>query len=194
MTLRNGPDVSANANFSFYSCSKQTACTTDGGGTSFAAPMWAGYIALVNEQLVASGQSTIGFLSPTIYTQNTAEMIGQWSAYHTNFHDITSGTSGSFSAVPGYDLVTGWGSPNAGLIDALAPQPSSIAIWQYTGTPCSGTSCPGWEELDHNSATTAIAASGGNLYQLHNNGQIWKSTSVACSGTSCPWLELSNTR
>ena len=49
-------------------------------------------------------------------------------------------TSGSFSAVAGYDLVTGWGSPNAGLINALAPQPSAITIWQYTGTPCSGSS------------------------------------------------------
>ena len=38
----------------------------------------------------------------------------------TDFHDITSGTSGSYSAVTGYDLVTGWGSPNGqGLINAL---------------------------------------------------------------------------
>jgi kumamolisin len=37
-----------------------------------------------------------------------------------DFHDITSGTSGSYSAVKGYDLVTGWGSPNGtGLINAL---------------------------------------------------------------------------
>jgi hypothetical protein len=42
-----------------------------------------------------------------------------------------------------------------------------------------------------NPATTAIAASGGNLYQLHSNGQIWKSTGVACSSTSCPgWTML----
>ena len=51
-TLRNGPDVSANANFTFYVCADQTTCTAnDYGGTSFAAPMWAGYIALVNQQL-----------------------------------------------------------------------------------------------------------------------------------------------
>src|SRR5208337_2304890 len=41
-TLRNGPDVSANANFTFYVCADQTTCTAnDYGGTSFAAPMWA---------------------------------------------------------------------------------------------------------------------------------------------------------
>ena len=43
-TLRNGPDVSANANFTFYVCADQTTCTANEyGGTSFAAPMWAGY-------------------------------------------------------------------------------------------------------------------------------------------------------
>ncbi len=39
-TLRNGPDVSANANFTFYVCADQTTCTAnDYGGTSFAAPI-----------------------------------------------------------------------------------------------------------------------------------------------------------
>ena len=116
-TYRNGPDVSANANFTFYTCSDQEAClANEYGGTSFAAPMWAGYIALVNQELVAQGKATIGFINPTIYAKNIT------SAYATDFHDITSGKSGSYSAVTGYDLVTGWGSPNgSGLINALAP-------------------------------------------------------------------------
>ena len=115
-TYRNGPDVSANANFTFYTCADQTTClANEYGGTSFAAPMWAGYIALVNQQLVSQGKSTIGFLNPTIYAEN------QTSEYSTDFHDITSGKSGSYSAVTGYDLVTGWGSPTAGLITTLAP-------------------------------------------------------------------------
>ena len=54
-TLRNGPDVSANANYTFYVCADQTTCTAnDYGGTSFAAPMWAGYMALVNQQALAT--------------------------------------------------------------------------------------------------------------------------------------------
>jgi subtilase family serine protease len=115
-TYRNGPDVSANANFTFYTCSDQKACLANSyGGTSFAAPMWAGYIALVNQQLVAQGKSTIGFLNPTIYSENVT------STYATDFHDITSGTSGSYSAVTGFDLVTGWGSPKPALITTLAP-------------------------------------------------------------------------
>jgi len=117
-TLRNGPDVAANANFTFYVCANQTACAANQlGGTSFAAPMWAGYLALVNQQAVANGGSPVGFINPTIYAQNVTP------SYAIDFHDIASGTSGSFSAVPGYDLVTGWGSPNgSGLINALRPK------------------------------------------------------------------------
>jgi kumamolisin len=128
-TLRNGPDVSANANFTFYTCADQTAClANEYGGTSFATPMWAGYIALANQQLANNGDSTIGFINPTIYAEN--ESGGALtSAYTTDFHDISSGTSGSYSAVTGYDLVTGWGSPNGtGLINALAPTSQTPAF------------------------------------------------------------------
>jgi len=112
---RNGPDVSANANFTFYTCADQKACKANAyGGTSFAAPMWAGFIALLNEQLANSAKPPIGFLNPSIYEKNVT------SAYATGFHDITSGTSGKESAGPGYDLVTGWGSPQAGLITELS--------------------------------------------------------------------------
>jgi kumamolisin len=78
--------------------------------------MWAGYIALVNQQRASNGQPDVGFINPAIYQQNTT------SEYGSDFHDIISGTSGSYSAVTGYDLVTGWGSPNGNaLISALAP-------------------------------------------------------------------------
>jgi subtilase family serine protease len=131
-TLRNGPDVSANANFSFYTCADQTTClANEYGGTSFAAPMWAGYIALVNQQLVANGKSTIGFLNPTIYSQNVT------SSYAADFHDITSGTSGSYSAVTGYDLVTGWGSPNSGLISALTGSGTQNPSFSLSASPTS---------------------------------------------------------
>jgi subtilase family serine protease len=57
-TYRNGPDVSANAN-GFYVCSNQTTCITDGSGTSFAAPMWAGFLALANEQQANNGKPSL---------------------------------------------------------------------------------------------------------------------------------------
>ena len=116
-TYRNGPDVSANANFTFYTCADQTSClANEYGGTSFAAPMWAAYIALVNEQRANNGKAGLGFLNPIIYPLNVKA-----ASYAKGFHDITKGTSGSYTAVKDYDLVTGWGSPKPGLIDELAP-------------------------------------------------------------------------
>ena len=113
-TYRNGPDVAANANFTFYVCADQTTCTANEyGGTSFAAPMWAGYLALVNQQALANNGKTLGFINPLIYPLGV-------SSQSTYFHDITSGSNG-FPAVAAYDLVTGWGSPNgSGLVNALA--------------------------------------------------------------------------
>ena len=136
ITLRNGPDVSANANFTFYTCADQTTClANEYGGTSFAAPMWAGFIALVNQQLAIDSQPTIGFINPTIYAQNVG------SGYSADFHDITSGTSGSYSAVTGYDLVTGWGSPKVGLIAALTgPASPSFSL---SASPTSVSVAPG---------------------------------------------------
>jgi kumamolisin len=114
-TLRNVPDVSAEANTDNYICADGI-CEGGWGGTSFAAPRWAGFLALVNQQSVANGKSTLGFLNPTLYA------IGLGSNHSANFHDIGGGSNGTYSTEKGYDLVTGWGSPNrTGLISTLAP-------------------------------------------------------------------------
>ena len=111
--LRNYPDVAAEANTNQYSC-YDGYCVGGNGGTSYAAPQWAGFTAMVNQQSLAGGGTTLGFLNPTIYS------IGVGSSYDSDFHDITSGSNGAFKAVVGYDLVTGWGSPDGpNLIDAL---------------------------------------------------------------------------
>jgi kumamolisin len=162
-TYRNGPDVSANANFTYYTCADQEAClANEYGGTSFAAPIWAAYTAMVNQQLANNAQPPVGFLNPTIYAQNVT------SIYDTDFHDITSGTSGSYSAVTGYDLVTGWGSPNGtALINALAPlptsptfsigaSPSSVSVVQGS----SGGSTITTTAIDGFDAAVALTASG----------------------------------
>ena len=165
-SLRNGPDVSANSNFTFYVCADQTTCSANEyGGTSFAAPMWAGYLALVNQQSVANGNPTLGFINPAIYT------IGLGSNYDTDFHDITSGSNG-YAATKGYDLVTGWGSPNgSALIAALAGSgsggpgisfaPASLSF----GKKVVGTTTAGKKVVVTNSGTatlniTSIAVSG----------------------------------
>src|SRR5208282_3747677 len=100
---RNAPDVAAESNTDFYICHNGR-CGGGAGGTSFATPMWAGFLALVNQQLVDGGNPTLGFINPAVYN------IGVGSNYNSDFHDITSGSNG-YPAVTGYDLATGWGSP-----------------------------------------------------------------------------------
>ncbi|MBS0432105.1 MAG: S8/S53 family peptidase [Proteobacteria bacterium] len=102
--VRNVPDIAGDANTVNYICSSR-GCSGGNGGTSFASPIWAGFIALANQRAAHYGYGRIGFLNPLLYSmggKNYAKYI---------YHDIVSGTSGKYSAVPSYDLVTGFGSP-----------------------------------------------------------------------------------
>ena len=122
-TLRNVPDVAMEADFDNYYCALSF-CSGNGAGTSFAAPRWAGFMALINQQAVEAGTAPaggIGFINPALYS------IGASPTYNSNLHDIVIGNNDTsaqpvwFNAVDGYDLVTGWGSPNGqNLIDAFA--------------------------------------------------------------------------
>lgn len=77
------------------------------GGTSAVAPLWAGLLALVNQQRGSAGPA--GFVTPTLYAAPSA------------LRDITSGTNGSFSAKAGWDACTGLGSPQgAAVVQALS--------------------------------------------------------------------------
>jgi len=143
-TMRNVPDVALTADNVYVVYNKKSTGTV--GGTSCAAPLWAGFTALVNQQAAAAGRAPVGFLNPAIYT------IGKGANYTTAFHDTTTGNNfwpsspSEFAAVTGYDLCTGWGTPNGtNLINALAPLPVSLAgtvayyPTNYPSTNLSGT-------------------------------------------------------
>ena len=135
-TLRNIPDVSSDANTDSYWCSSG-ACYEGIGGTSLASPRWAGFMALINQQAANNDEPPVGFLNPIIYPLNLG------AGYDSEFHDITNGNDGagsngsttSYTAVAGYDLATGWGSPNGqGLIDALTPA-STAPYYALSASP-----------------------------------------------------------
>jgi subtilase family serine protease len=166
-TIRDLPDVAAEANFDNILCDDGTCTDNETGGTSYAAPRWAGYLALVNQQAVTNTGKTLGFINPAIYA------IGKSTSYDSDFHDITSGNNNngkgkSFNAVTGYDLVTGWGSPNgANLINALAgsgtpsftlsDSPSSLSITQGGAA---GTSTVTVTDVGGFTGSVTLAASG----------------------------------
>ncbi len=187
---RNAPDVSANANYTFYVCADQKACTANlYGGTSFAAPMWAGFLALVNQQALLNGQSVLGFINPTLYS------IGGGSSYTSEFHDITSGSNG-YSATVGYDLATGWGSPNGtalitGLLGTtssgftLSANPTSVSVAQGSaGTSTITSTVTG----GFNSAVT-LSASG----QPSGVTVGFNPTSITGNGTSTMTMTVGST-
>jgi kumamolisin len=76
-----------------------------GAGTSQAAPVWAGLTALMNQYLLANGGHLLGDVNPLLYRVAAG-------ANSAGFRDVTLGGNAVDVAEPGYDLVTGLGSPN----------------------------------------------------------------------------------
>ena len=111
---REVPDVSADADpatgYSVYCTVTIAGCQAGGwmvvGGTSAAAPLWAGSVAVMNEYLQNQGQSRIGFANPALYALQNAQQP------FAPFHDITSGDNLYYAATSGYDEASGWGSPD----------------------------------------------------------------------------------
>jgi len=126
-TMRNIPDVALTGDNVFVDYGDGSSATF--GGTSCATPLWAAFVALVNEQAAGYGLAPLGFVNPAIYA------IGKGPDYASVMHDITTGnntsstSSNEFYATTGYDLCSGWGTPNGGaLIDDLAPLPDALGV------------------------------------------------------------------
>ncbi len=109
---RGVPDVAADADpltgLAFYEAGQWTLA----GGTSASAPLWAGLIAIADQM----AGHPLGFINPALYK------LAQSPNYAQDFHDITVGNNTvnaggvkviGYSAGPGWDAVTGWGTPNA---------------------------------------------------------------------------------
>lgn len=84
------------------------------GGTSAVAPLWAGLLALINQQL----RHPVGFINPLLYGSLRAQGVTR---------DITVGNNGEQQAGPGWDACTGWGCPDGQkLLQALSARPVSM--------------------------------------------------------------------
>src|SRR5947209_3457896 len=112
--FRQVPDVTGDADpasgYAMYCTVTNAGCPSTGwisvGGTSAAAPLWAGSTALINQYLQAQGKKVIGYANPALYALFNAHP--QFPA----FHDITKGNNLNYPAVTGYDLASGIGSPD----------------------------------------------------------------------------------
>ena len=164
------PDISLDAspnNAGYLYCSSDTSTDVTGscsngfrdsndeyltvaGGTSFASPIFAGMLAIINQKLNSSGQ---GVINPTLYT-----MAADSTTYASAFHDITSGgnectaglsycssaSASEYSATTGYDEASGLGSVDFyNLLEAWGTSssstvPSKTALSAATTSPVSG--------------------------------------------------------
>ncbi|HEU6448240.1 MAG TPA: S53 family peptidase [Verrucomicrobiae bacterium] len=143
---------------------------TNVGGTSVAAPLWAGFTALINQKAAQAGRPPVGFINPAIYA------IGKGPNYTSDFNDVTSGNNywssspTNYPAVAGYDLCTGWGTPKGNsLITALAI-PDALFI-----TPGSGF--------------TAVGAAGGPFLPT---SQTFLLTNTGAASLNWVFLDPSN--
>jgi uncharacterized repeat protein (TIGR01451 family) len=137
-TGRNYPDVALTAEDVYIIVDNGQGGAS--GGTSAAAPAWAGFTALVNQQAVLNGKSTVGFINPALYA------LAKTTAYNSVFNDVTIGDNTwpqsptNFFAVPGYDLATGLGTPGGtNLINALAASSGNIPVIISAPLPPWGT-------------------------------------------------------
>jgi hypothetical protein len=106
------------------------------GGTSFGAPSWAAIVAIADQGRAIEGLGSLDSASQTL-----PEIYAMPS---TNFHDITSGSNGTYSATVGYDLVTGRGTPIVssvvGYLDAFSVTATSPVVGSTVhGSPTSYT-------------------------------------------------------
>src|SRR5713226_942349 len=110
---REVPDVSADADpasgYAVYCTVSAAGCSSGWivvGGTSAAAPLWAGSTALINGYLQQQNKSRMGFANPVLYGLENQQ------TQFAPFHDVTSRTNLYYPATTGYDEASGWGSPD----------------------------------------------------------------------------------
>jgi hypothetical protein len=149
-SARTNPDVAydadPNTGFSVYDSYNNPLSAPWGqwGGTSDAAPQWAGLIAIADQGLMLAGQGSLDGatqLLPKLYALPSSD-----------FHDVTGGSSlghPAYAAGTGYDLVTGRGSPRADLIVAA-----------LVGVPAASGSLAGSTYTSSSPASSAISTPG----------------------------------
>jgi kumamolisin len=189
-TMREVPDVSSAADGS-------AGCLVIGGGTnlvvvgtSWSCPTWAAFCALFNQARENAGQPDLGILGPSIYP-----LLSPAATYAANFRDVVSGNNivwygQGYSAGPGYDLVTGLGSPKAATLAHTLAGAKTLA--GVVGPPSFVEVKPG-----QSASFTVALKNGSATYQwqvlpLGSTTWIDVNNSAPFSGANSPTLTVTN--
>jgi kumamolisin len=107
------PDLAANADWT----ASPYLLVVDGkaepnGGTSAAAPLMASLLALINAERRKTGKATVGYLTPVLYWPQGGGTVGSAGCTDVTQGNNTTAKVGGYRANPGYDAVSGWGTPD----------------------------------------------------------------------------------
>lgn len=180
-TYRTVPDVAYNAstNSPFAVYDSFYGGWVEMGGTSAGAPQWAALVAIADQGRALQGQGSLD--------GGTQTLPALYQLPQSDFHDITSGSNGSYSAAPGYDLVTGRGSPIANLIVA-----GLVAEGGSSATPPWLTAPPSASSNVVSGTTTNLSVVGGDIYNPAALTYTWSVLSEPSSAAG-PTFSLNGT-
>lgn len=177
-------DADPNSGVAVYDSYNNTSATpwVQVGGTSLAAPSWAGLISIADQGLVQRGEPTLDGPSQTL-----PELYKLSQTRPGDFHDITSGSNGAYNAGPGYDEVTGLGSPVANLLipDLIGLQVKNTLKSASEGQPLTNVAVATFDDPtgsqpvsnyitsiswgDGAATTGTVVADGGDLYTVYGS-------------------------
>jgi kumamolisin len=133
---RGYPDISSEGDpeTGLYVCGDYDGCFQV-GGTSLSSPLWAAMLNITDQYVVGNGGAHLGFVNPALY------VLAQNAQQYAPYHDITIGTNGTYTTGPGWDAVTGLGTPDlynfARDLAPAGPPPPPCPGEQFTDV------CPG---------------------------------------------------
>ncbi len=185
--IRTTPDVSFNANpssgvavYDSVAYGGQSGWF-EVGGTSAAAPAWAGLLAITDQGLATAGQGSLS---------TTQVLTDLYSLPRSDFNDITSGFNG-YSATPGYDLVTGLGTPKAqslvaGLLSANGAGGSAAPVKSAASVTVGSSNSAGHRSGVVNTTNNGSASGTGSLSGSISVGALNTSTATPASLIAAP--------
>lgn len=179
-TYRNVPDVSLDADPNTPYAIYVWGGWYGFGGTSCAAPLWAGFTALVNQQRIAHGLGTMGEPMPVLY------QIGAAQNYDNDFHDIDDNSNnGYYHAIQGYDDATGLGTIDG--LNLLA----DMAGATLTSPPATPTNVTAVANGSTSISVTWTAVSGASSYGVYRSLKSGGPYTLVSSPTNASYTDSS---
>lgn len=107
-------------------------------GTSCAAPLWAALAALANQKAASLGQPRLGLVNPALYALYGGGSSSTYFRDVTTGNNIETGSNNQFTAVAGYDLCTGIGTPMVGAVAASLALTDTLGVTPFAGFTANG--------------------------------------------------------